>query len=147
METSHSVAESDVPRKTKGGVVSLAFFLMVGPLCLVLAFFAWTVFAERAGAMACQSDAGGQQIVEGVIRQAGSGFFVESPRWRFIDISCTGKGSGQCMKLHPGIESLAKNIGQAVRVEFCGDHPIAYTVDGQRFVRVGLDEDLLRGKP
>lgn len=134
-------------RKIEGRVADIALLITLGSICLPMGFFVWSLYSERAAATSCVKGAGEMRVVEGVIRQAGDKLYVQSQRWQWLDIACPAKGHVQCLQNNPGIEALENHVGQAVRAEFCGDHPIAYTVTGRRFTRIGLNEEALRGKP
>lgn len=110
---------------------------LVVPLTLVmissLALFERKETTKRI--QTCLERNGERKSVHGVVRQAGSAFFVYSDRWNAIAPICHGKGAAHCEAANPGIVVLGNNIGQPVTVEFCENDVIAYSVAGQRYVK------------
>jgi hypothetical protein len=111
--------------------IPVAFLLI--PLTLLFGALFWKVSADRADAFVCLQQGVEQRSREfGRLRQAGPDFFVQSNRWRRLTNGCHGKARQSCLKNNPGSALLEKNLGEPVVAEFCGDHAVAYEINGQR---------------
>ncbi len=72
--------------------------------------------------------------VDGVVRRAGSDFFVQSTQWQRISGVCPeGRHREACLQRNPGVRALEAHVGKPVTVEFCLGQPVSYTLDRHRF--------------
>ena len=110
-----------------GGVIGGLIVLVVGT---------WIALKQGQSRPPDACAAPGRPItrVEGVVRRAGSDFFVQSTQWHRISGVCPdGRHREACLQRNPGVRALEIHLGKPVTVEFCLGQAVSYTLDRHRY--------------
>lgn len=118
---------------------------VAAPLALLLAFVLWSTGQRRNDLAACLAAGTPRTVAQGLLRQAGADFFVQSDgSWRRITHACAGRMRSECLQHCPGNAALEQHLGQPLRVEFCGAHAVAFELAGRRYAHPALSEPHMR---
>ena len=109
--------------------------LLLAPVLLLLVAVSWPGGKSHDARQACLAAGTALTAVSGTLRMASGRFFVVDGTWRVFESDCHGKTVQQCYRDQPGRRVLRDSLGAPVTVEFCEQHPVAYTVRGVRYTR------------
>lgn len=111
-----------------------------GGICLLFLFLAVStpVVGQNASLSVlrkeCVASRKPLQTIQGVIRKAGSSYFIKDEKWHWLAKECNGRNSPVCKQEHPELQTLKLSLGKTVEAKLCDGRVVQFRLDDQTFL-------------